>query len=176
MMQRSILVTSVLLLTACGGEIPDSRHNDYASGPLPTADAVQAQAVIDTRSTEANIVSETIVGRELTADGAVDPAARTEQFAPGEQVHLAVKLETQPDTSDEVRITWYGPDDALLAEDAQHVPRNDRYISFSSGETTNWNPGSYRAEIWLGNQKLAEQRFALATADEVEATPTSGDI
>lgn len=174
-MKRSILFSSILL-SACGAQTPDSTRNEYASGPLPTADAVQAQAVIEASGTVASIVRETVVGRELTPDGAVDPAARTEQFAPGEKVHLAVKLEPQPDTSGEVRVTWYGPDDSLLAEDAQHVPRNNRYISFTAGETSDWNPGTYRAEVWLGGQKLAEQRFALASEKEVESTGAGGEI
>jgi hypothetical protein len=174
-MKQHLIWFLPLLIVACGGESSDRGQNDYASGPLPTAAAVQTQAVIQQEATQESVVSETIVGRELTSDGAVDPAARSEQFLRGEEVHLAVRIEPSSAAPNEVRVTWYGPNDSLIAQDAQTLPRTSRFISFSSGKTTNWDPGSYRAEVWLGTHKLAEERFALAAADDAESsTPMNG--
>jgi hypothetical protein len=161
------------LIIGCGDETSDRGQNDYATGPLPTAAAVQTQAVIEQEATQESVVTETIVGRELTSDGAVDPAARSEQFQRGEEVHLALKIEPSSAAPNEIRVTWYGPNDSLIAQDAQPLPRTNRFISFSSGKTTNWDPGPYRAEVWLGTHKLAEERFALASPDDTESSTQS---
>lgn len=156
-------------LAACGSEQHGANGQDgYISGPLPTATAMQEHATVDVGTREVPaVVRETIVGRRLAADGAVDPAERTDAFTPGEQIHLAVKVAPQTAAQGELRVTWYGPDDDLLAEDAKPVPGSEQFVSFSSGDTARWNPGSYRAEVWLENEKLAEQRFALASGEDL---------
>ena len=156
-------------LAACGSEQHGANGEDgYISGPLPTAAAVQEHATVDVGTREVPaVVRETIVGRRLAADGAVDPAERTDAFTPGEQIHLALKVAPQTAAQGELRVTWYGPDDDLLAEDAKPVPGSEQFVSFSSGDTARWNPGSYRAEVWLENEKLAEQRFALASGEDL---------
>ena len=156
-------------LAACGSEQHGANGEDgYISGPLPTAAAVQEHATVDVGTREVPaVVRETIVGRRLAADGAVDPAERTDAFTPGEQIHLAVKVAPQTAAQGELRVTWYGPDDDLLAEDAKPVPGSEQFVSFSCGYTARWNPGSYRAEVWLENEKLAEQRFALASGEDL---------
>ena len=168
-MKTRLISLLAFTLAACGSEQDGAKgQNEYISGPLPTAAAVQAHAAVDvgTRAVPA-VVRETIVGRRLAADGAVDPAERTDAFTPGEQIHLAVKVAPQTAAQGELRVTWYGPDDDLLAEDAKPVPGSEQFVSFSSGDTARWNPGSYRAEVWLENEKLAEQRFALASGEDL---------
>lgn len=175
-MKPRLMVFLPFLLVACGSETSERGENDYASGPLPTAAAVQAEAVIEQHALQEVVVKETIISRRLTSDGAADPAAQAEEFEPGDEIHLAVKIEPQPATATEVRVTWYGPDDALVAQDAQALPHSDRPLSFSTGKTTDWNPGRYRAEVWLGNHKLVEQRFAIASLDESGSAEDSNEI
>ena len=167
-MKHRVMLLLPLLVVGCGSETSERGNNDYASGPLPTAAAVQAEAVIENDTSQEAVVKETIISKRLTPAGAVDPEAQSEEFTPGEEIHLAVKIEPQSASVTEVRVTWYGPDDSVIAQDAQVLPNSDRALSFSSGKTTNWNPGSYRAEVWLGNHKLAEQHFALASNSENE--------
>ena len=174
-MKRRLMIFLPLLVVACGSETTQRSHNDYASGPLPTAAAVQAEAVLEQQSPLEAVVKETIISRRLTSEGTADPAAHTEEFSRGDEIHLAVKIEPQSATASEVRVTWYGPDDALVAEDAQTLPGTDRPVSFSTGKTTDWNPGMYRAEVWLGNQKLTEQRFALAPKDGATLSDSSNE-
>lgn len=167
-MKRSLIPLIALTVVGCGSQDDASRRDGYVSGPLPTAAAVQEQATIDAGTTQAPaIVRETVVGRRLAADGAVDPAARADAFEQGEQIHLAVKVAPQPAAEGQLRVTWYGPGDDLLAEDAKPVPGSEQFVSFSSGDTAGWNPGTYRAEVWLENEKLAEQRFALASREDL---------
>ncbi len=168
-MKTRLISLMALVLAACGSEQDGANgQNAYVSGPLPTAAAVQEHATVDVGTREVPaVVRETIVGRRLAADGAVDPAARTDAFTPGEQIHIAVKVAPQKTAEGELRVTWYGPGDDLLAEDAKPVPGSEQFVSFSSGDTAGWNPGSYRAEVWLENEKLAEQRFALASGEDL---------
>jgi hypothetical protein len=137
---------------------------------------VQAEAVIEPIAPQDAVVKEAIISRRLTSDGAADPAARAEEFKPGDEIHLALKIEPQSASAAEVRVTWYGPDDALVAQDAQILPSSDRPLNFSTGKTTDWNPGTYRAEVWLGNHKLVEQRFALASLEESDPSEDSNEI
>jgi hypothetical protein len=177
-MKRSLIPLCALTAVACGPEQNNaSRHDGYVSGPLPTAAAVQEQATVDVGMAQGPaIVRETIVGRQLAADGAVDPSARTDAFTPGEQIHLAVKVAPQRATEGELRVTWYGPEDELLGEDATPIPGSERFVSFSSGDTAGWNPGTYRAEVWVENEKIAERRFALASRDHLRENETGNGI
>jgi hypothetical protein len=178
MMKNSVILLSALTLVACGSEQNSATESDgYASGPLPTAAAVQEEATVELGMPQVPaIVRETTVGRRLAADGAVDPAERTDAFTPGEQIHLAVKVAPQTTAEGELRVTWYGPGDDLLAEDAKPVPGSEQFVSFSSGDTAGWNPGSYRAEVWLENEKLAEQRFALASREDLPESRAGSGI
>lgn len=178
-MKRLVTIAlTALTVAACGSEQDEaSRQNGYVSGQLPTAAAVQEHATIDVGTKQVPaVVRETIVGRRLAADGAVDPAERTDAFTAGEQIHLAVKVEPKSATEGQLRVTWYGPGDDLIAEDAKPVPGSERFVSFSSGDTARWNPGTYRAEVWLENEKLAEQRFALASREDLPNTRVGSGI
>ena len=168
-MKTPLIPLIALAVAACGSEQDDARGRDgYVSGPLPTAAAVLEQAAVEAGTTQAPaLVRETIVGRRLAADGAVDPAERTDAFTPGEEIHLAVKVAPQPAVEGELRVTWYGPGDDLLGEDAKPVPGSEQFVSFSSGDTADWNPGTYRAEVWLENEKLTEERFAVASREDL---------
>jgi hypothetical protein len=178
MMKNSVITFIALTVVACGSEQNSATKNDgYASGPLPTAAAVQEQATVEPVTPHVPaIVRETTVGRRLAADGAVDPDARTDAFTAGEQIHLAVKVAPQSAAEGQLRVTWYGPGDDLLAEDAKPVPGSERFVSFSSGDTADWNPGTYRAEVWLENEKLAEQRFALASREDLPESRAGSGI
>jgi hypothetical protein len=179
-MMKTVLTIALTALTvaACGSEQDGaSRQNGYVSGQLPTAAAVQEHATVDVGANHAPaVVRETSVGRRLAADGAVDPAERTDAFTPGEQIHLAVKVAPQSAAEGQLRVTWYGPGDDLLAEDAKPVPGSEQFVSFSSGDTASWNPGTYRAEVWLENEKLAEQRFALASREDLPGVRVGSGI
>lgn len=177
-MKTRLISLIAFTLAACGSEHDgEDRDAGYVSGPLPTAAAVQEHAAVDVGTPQLPaVVRETIVGRRLAADGAVDPSERTDAFSPGEQIHLAVKVAPQSAAEGQLRVTWYGPGDDLVAEDAKPVPGSERFVSFSSGDTAGWNPGSYRAEVWLENEKLAEQRFALASRENQPENGRSSGI
>jgi hypothetical protein len=170
-MKSTCLWIVAILLASCGGVDRDreqatgaqrSDADGYATGPLPSAATVQEQTDLQSagRPPTQNVLGEAVVGRKATSDGGIPPTERTDRFAAGEEIHLAVKVE-QPTPQARVRVAWYGPNDDLMREDAKEISENDEYVSFST-EGGAWDPGPYRAEIWLENDKIAEQRFAVA--------------
>jgi len=167
---KSACLFVAIFLASCGGgdrgseQLTDAQDSDadgYATGPLPSAATVQEQTDLQSggRPPTQNVLGEAVVGRKATSDGGIPPTERTDRFAAGEQIHLAVKVQ-QPAPQARVRVAWYGPNDDLMREDAKRVSENDEYVSFSTEGA--WDPGPYRAEIWLENDKIAEQRFAVA--------------
>lgn len=169
-MKSTCLWIVAILLASCGGVDRDreqaagaqrSDADGYATGSLPTAATVQEHTDLQSvgKSPTQNVLGETVVGRKATPDGGIPPTERTDRFAAGEEIHLAVKVQ-QPAPQARVRVAWYGPNDDLMREDAKRVSESDEYVSFSTEGA--WDPGPYRAEIWLENDKIAEQRFAVA--------------
>jgi len=152
-----------ILLSACGTGGEDSAS--YATGQLPTAADVQQK----TEGTEilgksAPAVGEIAVGRAVSPEGAVPETERTDRFAQGEEIHVAVPVNNLAPQS-RVRVAWFGPGDDLLAEDTTEVPANEeaQYVSFSMAAREDFDPGEYRAEIWMDDEKIDEQRFAVIT-------------
>jgi hypothetical protein len=160
---RLIVVALTAALTASCSDGPEQSKGEYASGPLPTAASVQQQVDGTTgrKALVPDAIEETAIGRRSDPEGTIPPTERTERFAAGEEIHLAIKV-SPPARPAPVRVAWYGPDDNLLREDAKRVSERDEYVSFSTNESASWDPGEYRAEIWLHDQKIAEQRFAVA--------------
>jgi hypothetical protein len=134
----------------------------YATGQLPTAAQVQRQTLLDTPAAEERpqAVSETVVGRTLDTGGSIPEGERTEEFAPGEEIHVAVRVE-QPAPEARVRIVWFGPNNDLLEEEARLVSSDDEYVSFSIAGNKAADPGEYRAEVWVDDEKVDERRFAV---------------
>ena len=163
-----------IALGACtSGESGPSGGNDkdgtYATGRLPTAAEVQQHAVLASQEAEERpqAVSETVVGRTSDTGGSIPVAERTERFAPGEEIHVAVRVE-QPSPKARVRIAWFGPNNNLLGEDARPVSSDDEYVHFSIGGNKATDPGEYRAEVWVDDQKVDERRFAVVAATQAD--------
>lgn len=161
----------VLALSACGSESDErstarNDSNDYATGRLPTAAAVQQQTTLEPPAEhQPAAASDVVMGRALSADGAIPETERTQRFATGEEIHVAVPVRKLAPQA-RVRVAWFGPHDDLVAEDARAVPKadeadEDEYVSFSMRARDDLDPGEYRAEIWMNDEKIDEQRFAL---------------
>ena len=168
-----IVLISIALSSCTSGEGEPSGSGDkdstYATGRLPTAAQVQQQAVLDSPLAEERPqgVSETVIGRTADTGGSIPDGERTERFAPGEEIHVAVRVE-QPSPQARVRIAWFGPNNNLLGEDARPVSSDDEYVSFSIGGNKAIDPGEYRAEVWVDDRKVDERRFAVVAATQAD--------
>lgn len=122
---------------------------------LPGADAPSdlsppgAQAMID----------DVTIGHKVT-DGIISPEDQGDDFAPGDPVHLTMKVGDAPAGS-EVKVLWYGPGEAKIGEDAKSVASGVTTLAFQAPDTSSWQKGDYRAEIWIGDEKVNQQTFNL---------------
>jgi hypothetical protein len=58
---------------------------------------------------------------------------------------------------------WYGPNGVTLAYASKAItPSKDR-LRFVQDDTLDWQHGEYRAEIWIGDIKLNERHFEIAS-------------
>jgi hypothetical protein len=139
------LVVSALALTlvlACGGAAPEGDGYDGGNGGTPVAqqDAAAASAVT--------------LGRSLDDAGRVPDGEASTDFSAGETVYLSLAVgDAEPGT--EVEVVWYGPEGLEAAADQGTVAAGGTALGFSA-DTTGWAPGTYRGEVWVGNELKEE--------------------
>jgi hypothetical protein len=105
-----------------------------------------------------SFVDDVTLGSEVGADGAIVAGKTGDDFTAGQTVHLAMEVGDTPAGS-AVKVVWYGPGDARLGEDSQSVTAGTRYLTFSARDTASWALGDYRAEVWIGDEKVASEHF-----------------
>lgn len=103
------------------------------------------------------------IGRSIDPDGTIPEEARQEGFAPGEDVIAAVPVEAIP-AGENVRIVWIGPDGTPVSEETKQVEAGAASLDFRPGSTAAWEQGDYRAEVWVGSEKVIERPFEITAA------------
>jgi hypothetical protein len=90
------------------------------------------------------------------------PAGSTAQaLTPGTELELTMSVEKAPQGT-VVTAYWYGPEDRQLAYESQTVEPKQRQMNFTQENTHDWPAGTYRAEVWVDNNKVQEQNFQIA--------------
>ena len=105
------------------------------------------------------MIDDVTIGHKLT-DGIISPEDQGDDFAPGDPVHLTMKVGDAPAGS-QVKVIWYGPGEAKIGEDAKDVVAGATTLAFQAPDTSSWQKGDYRAEIWIGDEKVNQQTFNL---------------
>lgn len=113
--------------------------------PATTPGPLTAQAWVDDFS----------IGKTVGPEGVVTDDEDT--FAPGETVHLTMQVDDAP-AGAAITVQWFGPEDASLGEETKTVAGEQATMAFTK-ETTEWSQGDYRAEVWVGDEKVNEQHF-----------------
>jgi hypothetical protein len=117
----------------------------------------QNLAVTDTE----NVSHETFaLGTQVTSQGAVPQDAAGETFVRGGEVFLSVDL-SGASTDPVVEVKWIGPEDELLRRDVRRARQGMHHVSFSSGATARWPPGTHRAVILIDGRSVSEKRFTV---------------
>jgi hypothetical protein len=62
-----------------------------------------------------------------------------------------------------VRVVWFGPDNKEIARQSKTVTTGEPTLKFVKEDTRSWKPGDYRAEVWVGDQRVSEQRFNIVS-------------
>jgi hypothetical protein len=58
-----------------------------------------------------------------------------------------------------VKVVWYGPGEKKVAEEQKTVQTGEHYMNFKAADTASWPKGDYRAEVWIGDEKVNTQQF-----------------
>lgn len=61
-------------------------------------------------------------------------------------------------------MVWYGPGETKINEEQQTVATGNKYLSFQA-DTSSWEKGDYRAEVWIGDEKVNTQQFQIVDAE-----------
>lgn len=106
------------------------------------------------------------ISKEIWVDGVqLSSTAGTvsqDGYRPGETLELSMSVEDAP-RGTVVTTYWYGPEGRQLAYESQTVDADDRQMSFQQENTHAWAAGTYRAEVWVGDNKVEEETFKIVS-------------
>ena len=162
-MKRILVLLAVAMLAvfvvACGRDetaeppaVTTTVEQPGTSNPADVA-PVTAQTWID----------DVTIGHELGADGSMVTGKAGDDFAPGEAVHLTMEVGDAPPNSS-VKVVWYGPNETKIGEENKPVVAGQKYLPFTASDTASWAKGDYRAEVWIGDEKVNTQQFQIVDA------------
>lgn len=162
-MKKMLTTTAVILMTlfgfACGKD---------ESEEVPAATTTTEQAGVESPADVAPLTAQTwiddvTIGSELGPDGSMAAGKTGDDFAPGQPIHLAMEVGDAP-ASSQVKVVWYGPNETKIGEETKQVTAGQKYLSFSAANTSSWAKGDYRAEVWVGDEKVNQQQFQIVDA------------
>jgi hypothetical protein len=111
---------------------------------------VEAQTMID----------DVTIGHSVGADGTIAADQQGDDFAPGDPIYVAMEVGDTPAGS-AVRVDWYGPGEQKVGQDTKTVTAGEHNLSFEAKDTAAWKKGDYRAEVWIGDEKVNTQQFQI---------------
>lgn len=108
-------------------------------------------------------IDDVTIGHEVGADGTIPTGKTGDDFAPGQPIHIAMKVADAPAGS-AVKVAWFGPNETKIGEEQKNVPTGAQTLTFSATDTKSWAKGDYRAEVWVGDEKVNTQQFQIVDA------------
>lgn len=161
----AMMVAAVALVgTACG--------RDETAEP-PADVTMTEQAGLDSPADVSPVTAQTwiddvTIGSELAADGSMVAGNTGDDFSPGQAIHLSMEVGDAPPGS-AVKVAWYGPNDTKIGEEEKPVVAGQKYLNFTASDTSSWAKGDYRAEVWIGDEKVNQQQFNIVDASDAAA-------
>jgi hypothetical protein len=160
-MKKTMIVAAslaALLAVGCREEAtearPEATTTEVAGVGAPNdVSPVNAQTWID----------DVTIGHQLGADGAVVTGQGGDDFAAGQPIHIAMKVNDAPQNT-AVKLVWYGPNETKIGEETKTIAPGQQILNFSTTNTATWAKGDYRAEIWVGDEKVNTQQFQIVDA------------
>jgi hypothetical protein len=105
-------------------------------------------------------VEDMTMGKKVGENNTITSDDQANKFAPGEPIYLAVQVDAPAGAP--VQVAWYDDKNEKLGEDQKTVAKHDKHLSFQAKDAAAWPQGDYRAEVWVGNQKVGTQQFTIA--------------
>jgi hypothetical protein len=109
------------------------------------------------------MVDDVTIGKKVGADGMIATEDQGDDFAPGDTVYVTMKVADAPAGS-AVKVAWYGPGETKINDEEKSVPTGQQYLTFQA-DTSSWKKGDYRAEVWIGDEKVNTQQFQIVDAE-----------
>jgi hypothetical protein len=104
------------------------------------------------------MVDDVNIGVAVASDGRVPADGGPDSFLPGEDIYLTMDVSDAPPGT-AIRVAWIGPGDRQIATQAKTVAAGVSTLKFVQQDTRSWTPGDYRAEVWVGDEKVNDERF-----------------
>jgi hypothetical protein len=165
------LVFALPLATGC------KPKDEGAPPPTPSAEATPTttETEIPGTSSPSDLspataqarVDDVTVGHELGADGKIADGKKGDKFAAGKTVYVSMAVGDTPATS-AIKVVWYGPNDTRITDETKSVTTGEKYLNFTSGDTSAWAKGDYRAEVWIADEKVSSQSFSIVDASKAD--------
>jgi hypothetical protein len=152
------LAVSVTLI-ACG--------RDETATPPPETTTVEQPGTTNPSdiapTTAQSWLDDVTIGHELSADGSMVTGKGGDDFAPGQPIYIAIETGDAPPGAT-VKVVWYGPNETKINEENKPVVAGQKYLNFTADKTASWAKGDYRAEVWVGDEKVNTQQFQIVDA------------
>jgi hypothetical protein len=108
------------------------------------------------------MVDDVNIGVAVAGDGRVPADTSPDNFLAGEDIYLTMDVsDAAPGTA--IRVVWIGPGDKQIATEAKTVSAGQSTLKFVKQDTQGWQPGDYRAEVWVGDEKVNDERFDIVS-------------
>lgn len=150
---------SAILAIACGKDETADPTTQVATAEQPGVQSPTDLAPV----TAQTYIDDVTIGSELGPDGSMVTGKTGDDFAPGQAVHLSMEVGDTPAAS-AVKVVWYGPNETKIGEETKNVTAGQKYLTFSAADTASWAKGDYRAEVWIGDEKVNQQQFQIVDA------------
>ncbi|HKI05633.1 MAG TPA: hypothetical protein VKK31_26875 [Thermoanaerobaculia bacterium] len=165
----ALLFVAVLPLTvACKGTNDQATTDDADDTATQTTEQEIAgvNQPNDLNPVEAQtMIDDVTIGHKVGADGMIAAADQGDDFAPGDPIYITMKVGDAPAGS-AVKIAWYAPGETKIADDEKTVSEGQSYMTFEATNTSSWQKGDYRAEVWIGDEKVNQQQFNIVDKSE----------
>ncbi|HVR98549.1 MAG TPA: hypothetical protein VMW27_18180 [Thermoanaerobaculia bacterium] len=162
------LALSLPLAMACGHEGAETEDAEdvttgTAEAELPGVDQPSDVAPITAEAA----IDDVKVGGALDAQGTIATAEGGDDFAPGQDVYVAMEVGDVPAGST-VQVRWFGEGENKVGEESKAVAEGTSFLNFKAPDTTSWAKGDYRVEVWYGDEKTAEEHFNITDANDAQ--------
>jgi hypothetical protein len=108
------------------------------------------------------MVDDVNIGVALDSNGRVPAANGPDNFLPGEDIYLTMDVSDAPPGT-AIRVVWIGPNDRQIDMQVQKVAAGVSTLKFVKQGTQSWKPGDYRAEVWVGDEKVNDEMFDIVS-------------
>src|SRR5688572_8199335 len=156
-----------VLVVACpaGEEGAQPRDAEDTAPAVVEKEAAGTDHPSDLNPVEAEtMIDDVTIGKMTSGDNTIMPDRQGDDFAPGETVFISVNV-SDAAAGSVVKILYFGPGEAKVAEKEAPIHEGAKYVALEA-DTTGWAPGDYRAEVWLGDEKVNTQHFNITSAAE----------